>query len=347
MRARLAVVSIIVAIAAVLWGCADNENGPAGCPVPGRTPALFVVNGLAETLARYDIASRAVTCQRVILGREDAIAAPNAALVHGDRIYIVNSLANTVDAFSLPGLSRAGAVDIGAGNSPWAIAVAGDHAFVTNWQSGDLVRVDLGSLAVTGRTHAGTGAEGLAVAAGRVFVANSGYDLSTYSYGPGTVTVHDEDTGAVEDTLFVGVNPQVVLVDSSGVVHVLCTGDYGALRGRVFFVDPAIPAVIDSLELGGSPGFAALADSGKVFVSGASGGLMLYDASRRVVLRGPGDPVYDGGNLWGLAFDPEEQRLYVSDFDDDGVRVFDTVTGAQLASFASGDGPVACAFYRP
>lgn len=337
--------TVPAALVLALAACADDDN-PARCAAPGRTPALFVVNTLAETLTRFDLSARQVTCQTVTLGRVDAVAQPNAGVVHGDRLYVVNSGTNSVEVFSLPGLSRVGEVDCGAGANPYGIAIEGGHAFVTALLSGELLRVDLSSLAVTARVPAGVWPEGLAVASGRVFVANTGYAGSS-GYLPGAVTVHDASTGAVEDTLFVGTNPQAVLVDSTGVVHVLCTGNYGDIQGRVFFVDPAVPAVVDSLDLGGSPGYAALADSGKVYVTGYFDGLMLYDGVGRVVRRGPEDPVAAAQGLSGLAFDPEERRLYAASFDEDGVRVFDTATGLEVSTFAAGDGPVACALYRP
>jgi DNA-binding beta-propeller fold protein YncE len=161
------------------------------------------------------------------------------------------------------------------------------------------------------------------------------------------VTVHDAATGAATDTLAVGTNPQCVLVDSTGIVNVLCTGDYAASFGRVFFIDPSVPAVIDSLEIGGSPGFACLGDSGRVYVTGWMEGLLVYDAARRAVIRGAGDPLLADIGLQGMAFDGVERRLYIADFDDDAVRVVSLESGALERSFAAGDGPVGCAVYRP
>jgi len=334
------------ALAALALGACSEEDQPVRCAAPGETPALFVVNTLAETLTRYDIVSHTATCHTATLGPANANAVPNAAVVSGDRLFVVESGTNSVEVFALPGLSRLATVDLGAGSNPYGIALGDGAVFVTNWVAGDLARIDLATLGVTARSAAGTAPQGVAVAAGRVFVANTGY-AGASGYLRGAVTVHDAVTAAAEETLYVGTNPQVVFADSTGTLNVLCTGDYVTSHGRVFFIDPAVPAVVDSLELGGSPGLATLAQSGKVYVTGYFDGLLLYDAVARSVLRGPASPVASGVGFSGMAFDPVEGRLYVASFEEDGVRVIDTTTEAQLAPFAAHDGPVACALYRP
>ena len=60
---------------------------------------------------------------------------------------------------------------------------------------------------------------------------------------------------------------QALALAQNGEVHVVCTGNYFSEFGRVFVIDPVAVAVVDSLDIGGSPGFIAINGAGTAYLS--------------------------------------------------------------------------------
>jgi DNA-binding beta-propeller fold protein YncE len=148
----------------------------------------------------------------------------------------------------------------------------------------------------------------------------------------------------------VGHNPQDVLVDDAGRVHVLCTGTYGAPpdpEGSVWVLDPATHGVVDSVDLRGSPGRFALDRSGTVWVAGFSGGLRRYDAATLQVLENPADPVLAADGLSAVDVDELGGIAYVTSFDADLLLAVDTASLAVRDVWIVGDGPVDVRVSRP
>lgn len=226
----------------------------------------------------------------------------------------------------------------GAGTNPYGIAFAsGSKAYVSLLLTGSVVPVDPATGSVGAPIPVGRSPQGVLAASGKIFVANTGFDFSTFGYDPGTVSVIDTATDAVIATLPVGMNPQALALAPNGEVHVVCTGDYFSAFGRVFIIDPVSVSVIDSLDIGGSPGFIAINSSGIGYLSDYFLGLLSYHAATRVPLRDASDPIPVGTGAAGVDFD-QAGRTYAAVYGDDQLIVLnsdDTLLGAVPV----GDGP--------
>ena len=342
LRPMAAVFASLVALA--LGGCADDPAIDPGDP--SSAPAVFVVNSLGETLSRVLLADQTVNENAVALG-----VAPNALAIapDGKTAYVVSSLSNRVDIVDLDTPAAIGAIDVGAGSNPFAIALLGaGDGYVSNFVTDEVVHLDLVARATGHRIPVGQAPEGLLLVpavggapAGDLYVAVTGFD-STGAYGPGEVVVIAVPADTVRARLHVGVNPQGLALAPDGRVHVVCTGDYATHVGRVFVIDPAGPAVIDSVEVGGAP-------SAITVLPGNQGYVVGWDDFKSY---GPGQPVLSLGALAGetgltaLAWDDTDGVLYVTQFSASRLQAIDVEADSVLWSVPTGQGPVAVAVRR-
>jgi DNA-binding beta-propeller fold protein YncE len=330
-------------------GCGDDDVTD---PAPQATAsAVFAVNSLGETLARHLIVSGETAPNALAVG-----AQPNDMVVAADGAtgYVVCSGDNRLDVVALDELALRRSIDLGPGASPYAIALAGpDDAYVSNWLTGEVAHVDLAGGTVHGTIAVGPGPEGLLFApdagrsgadapAGALYVAVTRYRPDWTEVGELVIVHVPADTVAAR--IPVGTNPQAVTLAPDGILHVVCTGDYAARAGQVVLVDPVAGAVVDSVAVAGSP-VAALALAGGVgYTVGFAGGLRRYDVAARVSVEAAA--IRGAGFLTALAYDGEDDLLYVSDFDDDRVYAVALAADTLWTTFASGDGPIDLALRR-
>jgi len=269
---------------------------------------------------------------------------PNDLDAAGSRLYITNSGDNTVTLVDLPTGLVTGCIDAGTGTNPWEFFLDPSDAnrgWLTTFLSGELLELDLNALTVTRRITVGPGTEGLWVTDSVVVVTRTGYNGAINEYGPGSVVVYDKATLTEIARREVPPNAQFVFEGADHRIHVVCTGNYVDVTGRVARIDPAGWSVVDTLVLGGTPGRAILAPDGNAYLAGFFGGLLSYDTVTFQAVHDSADPILDEVGLGGLAI--AGGSLFVTNFDADAVRVVQLSDGADLGSVDVGDGPVAVA----
>ena len=218
------------------------------------------------------------------------------------------------------------------------MAVYNDNtAYVACSISEKVLKVDLTSKAVVDTIDAGVGATGIIVYNGKVYVANTAFDGTNYTYGQGTVTVIDATNDNVIKTINVGMNPQDIALAPDGRLHVVCTGDYFSVFGKVFIINPSTNAVVDSVLVGGSPGSIRISDVDKLGYLGVWGaGLLVYNTETKAVIHGTNNYFLGKGGS-GLLVDPDG-NVFVSVWDDDQVIKLDK-NNAVLNTYTVGDSP--------
>ncbi len=338
-RRRKSIPPILILIAVA---CSNREVLDSDI-TPSAEPAVFVVNSRGETLSRILLDQGTVVRDAIALG-----SVPNAIAFAGDghRGFVACSGSNRIDVIDLDGLRLLTWIDIGAGSNPYAIAVAGDQAYVSCFLSDEVVHVNLGTGRVVRRIPLPRSPEGLLLgdeSQGTLYVAVTNYAHPTGPFGRGEVAVIDVEADTVRIRLGVGTNPQNLASAPDGTIHVICTGDYGPREGRVFVIDPEIPAVVDSLDLGGAPGAVAVLADGRGVAAGYYGGLRYYDRRKRSVQ--PSRALSVEG-LSDVACDRSTGLIYVTQFSDSAVQVVDPLADSLLATYGVGHGPVALAVRR-
>jgi len=327
---------IVVAGLACALGCGDAQR-------------VVVVNGLSSAMSVVDLGLPPSVTDH--FGGNTLGPSANRVVVRGSEAFVVNS-----GTFGSAQNASIQVIDLGSGallrtiplpdgDSPWTLAFVNDFkAYVTNWLSDSVTVINprlSGPSAVIGRIQlpATSAPAGIVVYAGRAYTSNTGLDLSTFLYGPGTVSVIDTTTDTLidadgnpsngEDTpvFLSGVNPQDLDVDATGDLWVVCTGDWWSVFGSVDIVDLGSLATEATIPIGGSPGAIALGKEVALLGDGAAAQLFAVHLASRTVLNGPSNPIPLSTTPWSfvpdVVFDRQGEVAYALSFLDD--RVFEMV----------------------
>lgn len=339
-----------VAIALLVAGCSSGTEKPGTLcptlhdqgPAMERTRAYLVVaNSLGEDWLAAPLGATDLTPlpERGLTGR-----APNDLDIVGDFLYMVNSGDNTISVVELESGLTVGCIGTGTGSNPWEFAVDPANprrAWVTCFLSGELLEINLDHRQVLRRVAVGSGLEGLWVGPTEVAVSMTGFEGTIGAFGNGTVVVLTKSTLAERVRLAVPPNPQTIFTGADARLHVVCTGNFADISGRVVRLETDYSAVRDTLVLGGSPQRVALALDGTVYLAGFYGGILAYDSAGFTALRTTDNPLLPESGYSALALVGD--RLYATNFDLDAVVVVDVASGAIVDDFLAGDGPIALA----
>lgn len=315
------------------WGLASAQESPR---------VLYALNSLAQTISKVNLETGVIENDILSVG-----SVPNRITARGDRIYVVNSIPPGITVISRATDEIVLQIALGDGENPWAMAFAGpNQGYVSNLIANTVSVVNLENGNLIDTIPVGTAPEGLLVMNSHLYVTNTG---GYPDYSPSTVSVIDIQTNAVIKTLTVGTNPQDLAQAPDGKIHVICTGDYGAKTGKAYIIDPVgdtdqTPAVVDSVQLGGTPGDIAINAGGRVIIpdfgDGVSGFVYEYDALTREVRYDFGNPMRIGGGAMNVFYDPEYDELFINNFLDDAVQLIDSDHDSVLMTYPVGDGVV-------
>jgi hypothetical protein len=251
----------LAGIAGLLIGCVpDPTSVQPVIPTPSAK-GVYIVNegnfGRANaTLSYYDLETFQVYNDVFTAVNHRSLGDVATGMVlRGSRGYIVVNNSNTIEILDLSTNVSVGTINTGSGTSPRRLAFLNDSlALVTNLYDNSVGIVDLSHEIISGKVGVGANPDGIAIAAGKAFVANSGFGSGT------TVTVLNcaSIPPTVQTTLTVGTNPAGVRVAGSGRVYVVCTGSYGDYSNpnddtpaSIYVIDPVTVTVVDSLPIGG------------------------------------------------------------------------------------------------
>jgi len=225
---------------------------------------------------------------------------------------------------------------------PRAIAFYKNKAYVTCYD-GRLRRIDTASLAVDASLSLSKNMEGLAVANGKLYIANSDYNLTDQV---NTVAVVDLNTFKKLKDVTVNNNPVKVAAAANGDVYVISYGNYTTIPGKLDRISsvtdtrlttPAVTGIdySSNVSIAGSAAFVSVTDPSTYtsiikpvnISSGTLGNNFITDATTF-------------GLLYGLTVDPFTKDVYAADalsyisttgkaycFGTNGKIKFDFVTG--------------------
>ncbi|MBU1937345.1 SMP-30/gluconolactonase/LRE family protein, partial [bacterium] len=315
---RVLLLSLFILIFAI--GCDNSENSSS--PIQTGPTNLFVAN--TTTLSVINLESGDVSNDVFGLGNS-----PNDMTITGDLLIVVNSLSNDLNFFHISDdgtLSPDGVADVGVAqnNNPWAVAAdAHGNLLITNYMQNSISVLSIEARTIEQTLPAGVAPEGIITADGFAYVVNSGYDFGTYTFNEGSVWKYNLDTWEIADSLQIGVNAQDIQMDPSGWLHVICTGDYAGVPGKVYIINPQTLSVHRIIEIGGTPNHVAFAPDMTAYLSaggwafaGAPAGIVLkyrYDTGE--LLRDSNNPIDAGNGANDIAI-LDDGRIFVSCFDD-------------------------------
>lgn len=281
-------------------------------------------------------------------------AGPVRVILEGNTAWVVNSLANSVDAVDLTTCGNAqgscqslGTTNLPVDSFPFDGAIGSGRLHVVLSGLGQVASIDTATRDVVATITTGAGAlyspQAVAVAGGQIFIADSNF----YGSGPGFLAMVT-GTAITGTTTTTQLQPGAFSVLANGDLAVTNTGyvdfgDFGdpnddvvTLPGGIDIVNPSTGAVTDNIDLG------LVAPVGRLVVDGNTG--YLVSATEGTLLKidmtagtfSEIEVTQSGSFLtWTEIVDG---KLYVLASAEDLIYVFDAATGEPDDSIRVGPG---------
>jgi YVTN family beta-propeller protein len=238
---KLSTLIIAFALSLTLASChKDKTVKPVDTPA---TDGFYVLNQGGYTYNNSSLSFYSYTTKQVT---PDIFASANGGglgdtgndiEIYGSKMYIVvnySSYIDVVDPNTAKLIKQIKMFTGAVAREPRDIVFYKGNAYVSSYD-GTVAVIDTASLTITKNITVGRNPEQLAIANGKIYVANSGgLDFPNYDK---TVSVIDLATQAVTKTLTVVVNPQNVSADANGNVYVLSAGDYDTITPSLAVID--------------------------------------------------------------------------------------------------------------
>ncbi len=337
---------------ALLGGCVQDPSSPVpNVPTPSAK-GVYILNegnfGRANsTLSYYDLESFRVE-KDVFFSVNNKVLGDvgNSMLVHGGFGYVIVNNSHKIEIIELATHRNVGTINVGAGKSPRQMVLLNDStALVTALYDASVLKVDLKNKTVLQRIPVGANPEGIAVAAGKAFVANSGLGRGR------TVSIINLASFSVARTLVVGDNPVGVQVTPSGFVYVVCVGFYNDLGNpnddtpaRITVINPTTDTVVDSTLLGGHGFKIAVSAEGKGYAPTTLGVVAIDTRIHRVT------GIFKQGEFYSIGIEEASGDIYLADaknyIQPGTVFVYASATGGLRTQFDVGLIPGTIVFKR-
>lgn len=255
-------------LAILIVSCIKHSEEPAAS---FHEKKVFILNGASETLS---VLHSGKLANDVLETGET----PNYIAGDNHNLYIINSGFGgtpSIQVIDPEEVTTKSTILLPAGSNPFAATYAIDRLYVTSFTHDSVYIINTETNMLEGGFKTGKAPEGI-LFYNYLFVVATGYDIGSYTFGPGALLVYDINTLDLVDSISLPVNPQWAIVVGNK-IHVLVSGSYGSDDGAVYVVDPDSLTIVDSLHIGGYPGFIANYGADKVYVSYYSGKLLSYD----------------------------------------------------------------------
>jgi len=324
----------------LLFGCSMPET-TTGRNFPNGKRELYILYGQSETVSVITLdttesgsAAGAFHSNAFLTGQ-----APNDILYYNGRLFIVNSLDNTISVLDEKDFSEIKKIYVGSGKNPYSIIRAGStaKAYVPNYVSGTVTVINLNSLEIEEEIKVENCPESGSYADGKMYICNT--NNTGQSIGPGSVSVIDPDQNKVVATISTepggsadgsgGTNPQTAFaVPGENQVHIICTGTNGGANsddGEIVIIDTDTNTVSDRIAIGGSPavGKSSIDRENNIAYLTGVGGIQAYNYQTKEVLNSSENYLYKGSTketfFSGAAYDSVSKILYVTDFTGDRI----------------------------
>lgn len=177
----------------------------------------------------------------------------NDVEIYGSKLYAVINCSHKVEVMRADDAVSVARIDIP--NCRYVVGY-GRYVYVSSYVSpvqsdpkaplGTVFKVDTATLKIVDRVDVGYQPEEMAVANGKLYVANSGgYRAPDYDR---TVSVIDLERFAVIKNIDVAINLHRVKRDSHGMIYVTSRGDYAYQPSRLLVIDPMLDMITAEVE---------------------------------------------------------------------------------------------------
>ena len=233
MKKYLLGLAVLLMGTAVMTSCSDDNDGPETYLQEYSTGAYVVNSGnmgtkIESSLTAIDYASSTATQNvfKAANGRSLGDTA-NDGIVYGNKIYLAVDQSNTIEVIdkktkrSIKQIKTTDLLGNAEGIEPRHIIADGGKVYFTTY-GGYVAAVDTTSFALQKKWKVGSYPEGLVIAHGNIYVANS-----NYAAGGGNISCINLSNDNVETKNIEGVNNPTSIYYASNVLYVLDNPVYG------------------------------------------------------------------------------------------------------------------------
>jgi len=312
-------------------------------------PVAYVLNTNAETLSKINLSTGAVYNDILTIGT-DVYCYPNQFVKRDTLAYAIASGTDEIQVINLNTETTEYFINTGVSTNPyWMEFLDEQYLYVTLMMANSVAKIDYRTGTIVHEIPVCKSPEGILIVGDKAYIACSGFDFDTYLYDPGKVTVYDIPGDSVINQIDVGLNPQYLILDTLGRLHVVCTGDFWTTWGWIYIINTDTDLVVDSIYLGGTPGQITLGPDNIAYIASAgwteNGYVFSYNTITGEVYHDNGNPIAVDLNCMAVAA-YQDSTCFTGSFTN-YVNVIDS-TGNYLNSYAVSDGPVHITFnYLP
>ena len=193
----------------------------------------YVLNTNGETLSKINLTNGSVANDIITIG-SDVYCYPNQIVIRDTLAFVVASGTNEIQVINLNNESTAYFIELDASSNPyWIDFVDEQYLHVTFMMTHIVAKVNYLTGETISRTAVGKSPAGILINGDKMYIACTGFDWGTYQYDPGRVAVYDIPGDSLLRYIDVDLNPQYLALDRHGRVHVVCTGDYFSVFGKI------------------------------------------------------------------------------------------------------------------
>ena len=246
----------IILLLSLVAACFVSCEKPEPQEEPQNTPVTPVVHGvyvLSEgimnynnsTLSFYNFSTGTVSPDVFLAANNRGLGdTGNDLKVYGSKLYCVVNISETVEIMDLHTAKSLKQITM-PGKQPRRITFDGGYAYVCCFDGG-VVKIDTATMEVTATAQAGSNPDGICVANGKLYVANSG-GLNYPNYGT-TVSVFNLASFSLVKEIPVVINPTRIDSDSQGDVYVVSNGNYQDVPMTFQRIDSQTDEVVQTFD---------------------------------------------------------------------------------------------------
>lgn len=279
----------------------------------------------------------------------------NDIQLYGNKLYVVVNASNKVEVLDATTAKHIKQIDIINGRY---ITFSNDKAYISSYNGqiglgsnspyGKVVELDTATLSITRTTKVGRQPDGLAVANGKLYVANSGgYNPNVYER---TVSVIDLESFKEIKQIDVEINLDKLKADDNGNIWVTSRGDYLGNHSNFFLISSQTDEVVHVFN---EPVSNFWIDNDNIFTYStawnqqAQKNIIAYQLFNRNDLNQPTSYITDGSEAhiaipYGIAVDPVSKDIYITDaknYVSPGTLYRYNTQGKLMTTFGTGDIP--------
>jgi len=187
---------------------------------------VFIINTGSQTLSKVNVDNFTTNNAFAQIGNM-----ANQTIYYNQKLYVVNSGDHSIQVINATSGASQGNILLENECNPWNIAIHNNFIYVTGYDSNTLYKIDLNNYGNRSDLNIGTSPTGLLAYNNKLFVSVT--NETNYQYGQGYVKVVELSTFQVVHSIPVPTNPNQMIADPLGNIHLVCSGDFAGQYATV------------------------------------------------------------------------------------------------------------------